>query len=551
MSLVIATNVSSLTSQRNLERSRGVLSVSLGRLSSGLRIVGAKDDAAGLAISERFSAKIRGLDQARRNANDGISLVQTAEGALQSSGEILQRIRELAVQSANATNSKSDRQALNVEVQQLTQELQRIASTTTFNGQKLLDGAFSGVAFQVGAEAKQSIVATSDSFQTDAYGNYRVGGVVVNKPDGPGDLVAGSAVGARLAQFGASNPFLPFEQSSIAASGTFSVQTATGQYRVSYPAGTSAENAALAINQANTGVTASAITSIVVGASADGTGGTNLGFMQNTRYSFLIATDTTPQIDPRQFHTVSFSTGGTFSNESLNDAEQLFAAAQAFNDAVGKTGVSAKVVVTDSLTTTYALQLTNETGKDFRIVNNSPTEVISVADMKAMDGDETNSGSAQSLQATFSENLWNSSSGTWVTGQLVLDADRAFSVIDDAAQFLLTSAATGAQLQAVDKIDVSTVENANRTLFIADAALSAINRQRVRYGALQARFEYAINNLQTSSENMSVSRSRIRDADYAEETAKLTRAQILQEAGIAMISQANALPQGVLRLLGG
>ncbi len=550
MPLVIATNISSLTSRRNLERSQGVLSVALGRLSSGLRIISAKDDAAGLAISERFSAKIRGLDQARRNANDGISVAQTAEGALQSAGEILQRIRELAVQSANATNNKSDRQALNVEVQQLTQELQRIASTTEFNGQKLLDGAFSGAQFQVGADANQSIVATSGSFQIEDYGNYRIGGLVANKPDGVGDLIAGTAVGARLAQFGGSNPFLPLDQSPITASGTLSIQSATGLYQVSYPVGASAEDVAASINQEATGVTASAVTSVVLGAAADGSGGTGVGFMQNTSYSFMIATDKTPNVEPRQFQTVSFSTGGASSNESVNDEEQLIVAAQVFNDVTGKTGITAKVVATDSPTPTYALELSNDTGKDFRIVNNSSTEVISVANMEAADGDMTNSGSAHSLQATFSEGIWNSSSGTWVTGQLVLDSDRSFSVTDDAAQFLLTSGITGSQLQAVDKVDVSTMNNSNRTLAIVDSAMSAINRQRVRYGALQARFEYAIGNLQTSSENMSASRSRIRDADYAEETAKLTLAKILQEAGIAMISQANAQPGVVLRLLG-
>ena len=181
MAQVINTNVASLNAQRNLSVSQGALATSLQRLSSGLRINSAKDDAAGLAISERFTAQIRGLDQARRNANDGISLSQTAEAALQSSGDILQRIRELAIQAANATNSAGDRAALNSEVQQLSQELQRIATNTEFNGQKLLDGSFTSAQFQVGAAAFQTITATSGNFQTDAYGNFRIGGLAANQ----------------------------------------------------------------------------------------------------------------------------------------------------------------------------------------------------------------------------------------------------------------------------------------------------------------------------------------------------------------------------------
>src|SRR5438552_18454706 len=151
MALSINTNLNSLNAQRSSGKVQDSLSTAMARLSSGLRINSAKDDAAGLAISERFTSQINGLDQARRNANDGISLSQTAEGALQSSGDILQRIRTLAVQSANATNSAGDRSALNTAVQQLTQELQRISTTTQFNGQNLLDGSFTSATFQVGA----------------------------------------------------------------------------------------------------------------------------------------------------------------------------------------------------------------------------------------------------------------------------------------------------------------------------------------------------------------------------------------------------------------
>ncbi|WP_443094333.1 flagellin N-terminal helical domain-containing protein, partial [Pseudoduganella buxea] len=174
MASVINTNVASLNSQRNLSSSASALSTSLQRLSSGLRINSAKDDAAGLAISDRMNSQIRGMTQATRNANDGVSMAQTAEGALSSSGDILQRVRELAVQSSNASNSASDRQALQTEVTQLGSELNRIAQTTTFNGQALLDGSMGTANFQVGADANQLISSTGANFLTSTYGNNNV-----------------------------------------------------------------------------------------------------------------------------------------------------------------------------------------------------------------------------------------------------------------------------------------------------------------------------------------------------------------------------------------
>ncbi|MEI7970765.1 MAG: flagellin, partial [Betaproteobacteria bacterium] len=173
MAQIVGTNVSSLTAQRNLSTSQGTLATALERLSSGMRINSAKDDAAGVAISDRFSAQIRGLDQARRNSADGISLAQTAEGALASSTSLLQRIRELSVQAANATNSASDRKALQTEVSQLVSELELAANNTEFAGVKLLDGSFGSASFQVGANANQTVAATMGDFRTASYGNNR------------------------------------------------------------------------------------------------------------------------------------------------------------------------------------------------------------------------------------------------------------------------------------------------------------------------------------------------------------------------------------------
>jgi flagellin len=187
MSSTINTNINTLTAQRNLGMNQASLSTSIARLSSGLRINSAKDDAAGLAISDRLNAQIKGLNQAVRNANDGISLAQTAEGALKASTDILQRVRELAVQSANATNSAGDRQALQAEVGQLVSELDRISQTTEFNGSKLLNGTFGTQQFQVGANANQTITAATANLRTAVYGNNQVKAAGADAVRQPGD----------------------------------------------------------------------------------------------------------------------------------------------------------------------------------------------------------------------------------------------------------------------------------------------------------------------------------------------------------------------------
>jgi flagellin len=561
MPQIINTNIPSLTAQRNLNTSQASLSQSLQRLSSGLRINSAKDDAAGLAISERFTSQIRGLDQARRNSNDGISLSQTAEGALESSGNILQRIRELAVQSMNATNSSGDRQALNAEVQQLTQELQRIATNTEFNGQKLLDGSFISATFQVGANANQSIVATSGNFQTTAYGNYRIGSTVATSQTGLGELTKGSAVAANAVHLASG------DASSI-ASGTLTINTSTAIMEISYQAGASAEEVAAAINQAETGVRANAITQFVFGA-VDAASGTNGGiasgaFAQNTNYTFLLSTDTASASGTAPsagYVAVSFTTAGESSGTAIGKAEQLNSAVQAFNDVAGKTGFTAKVVQTDN--GSYGLLITSEAGKDLRINNQSTSAAsgaIAIEDLRVLDGDKTTAVGVSGTVAVASGSVtgeWAGGSGSWITGHLVLDSDKSFSITESqggsgiaATSFMnVSGSAVGGQLQSVVEMDISTVESASRTLAMADSALANINNQRARYGALQSRFEIAITNLMVTSENLSASRSRIRDADFASETAMLTRAQILQQAGVAMLAQANALPNGVLSLL--
>lgn len=568
MPQIINSNIASLTAQRNLNSSQSSLNTSLERLSSGLRINSAKDDAAGLAISERMTSQVRGLNQAARNANDGISMSQTAEGALSEMGNNLQRIRELSVQSANSTNTASDRAALQAEVTQLTAEIQRVASQTQFNGLNLLDGSFSTVNFQVGANANQTISASSGNFQTNAFGNYRIGGLAAFNPGGSGDLVAGTvgangdAIGNSVLLSGTTGDASGIN--GAAAAGDFRVSTGSGNFDVYYRAGASANEIATSINATGSGVKASAITEVVLGADT----GSGAGFQQNTTYSFAISTDYSDPtnanaVDPK-FTTISFKTGGSDDASDVDSGSYLSTAVQAFNDASAKTGFSAEAVLSED--GYWSLKLTNANGQDLRILNNSYDNTgtaidITVSDTAVLDGD---TNTADSLADTLAgggldttTGVWTNGNGAWYTGKVLLDSSKSFSVttavadvFQDAGTPGTAAAGTyGAQLQATNAVDVTTFDAAQRTLAIVDSALATVNDQRARFGAMQNRLESTISNLQSASENLSASRSRIQDADFAAESANLTRSQILQQAGVAMLAQANSLPNNVLSLL--
>ncbi|MBB5016863.1 flagellin [Chitinivorax tropicus] len=497
---VINTNIASLNSQRNLSRSQDSLATSLQRLSSGLRINSAKDDAAGLAISERFTAQIRGLDQARRNANDGVSIAQTGEGALEQMGNILLRVRELAVQSANASNSAGDRQALNAEVTQLVSELDRFAVTTEFNGQKLFDGSFGSAIYQVGANANQTITATTANFRTDQYGTYQLGN-------------------ATSANSGASGTTAIAVQNSAAvtASGNMTINGADGTATVALAVDDSAKTIASKINaQTQTGVRATAKTEATFTFGATGS------------YSLSVfGSNSTAQ-------TVSFSLTST------NTAGGLSQAVQAFNDQSSKTGITARLNSTND-----GVVLTAEDGSNVTL---GAANAIAAPGKITLSG----AGAATSLAATTSGSLT-------VAGQVTLDSSKSYSISTDAtaalnsgvigANSIAASTTSVSALQKVSNLDISTVLNATNALRTVDSAIGIVNDQRAKFGALQNRFSATISNLQTTSENLSAARSRIRDADFATETANLSRTQILQQAGTAMLAQANQLPQQVLQLL--
>jgi len=393
MAAFINTNTASLNAQRNLNTSQSSLTTSLQRLSSGLRINSAKDDAAGLAISERFTTQIRGISQAGRNANDGISLAQTAEGTLGEIGNNLQRIRELAVQSRNSTNSTDDRAALNTEVQQLKEEISRVAGQANFNGTKLLNGSFTDATFQVGANQGETITI-------------------------------GSIANANVDKLGAWNepPTTTYTQTTVA-------NTATA---------------------------------FATGASLDING---------------------------------------VSVTSANGAADAGAAATAFKAAFD----AAKTADASA-----GMKLTNVTmAADGKITSTDPT--LTIANVTNITG-----VSAGSTAGTAT-----------------------------------VSTTPGAAKVGFSNLDVSSTANADKMILAMDAALKTVNSSRAGLGAIQNRFSSVIANLQTTSENLSASRSRIQDTDFAAETASLTRGQILQQAGTAMLAQANSLPNGVLSLLRG
>ncbi|PVY90494.1 flagellin [Acidovorax sp. 99] len=492
MAATINTNVSSLTAQRNLGTSQASLNTSIQRLSSGLRINSAKDDAAGLAISERFTSQIRGLNQAARNANDGISLAQVTEGAMKSAGDILQRVRELAVQSANASNSASDRQALQQEVSQLVAELDRISQTTEFNGQKLLDGTFGTAQFQVGANANQTIIAATANLRTNTYGNNQN-----TSANGAGAPTSGAAWGANSTTSG-----------SVVING--SRGSATVNIAANQTAKTIADNINLA--GATTGVNATARTEAEVTFAAAG--------------SYTLALRSDNGADQSVSFTLSAATG----------ADGLSAGIAAINEQSSKTGVTASLNATGT-----AIVLTNATGNDIRVGDTTVANAGAVNVTKLQADGTAVTGTVTLAADTTADNSLTS-------GYVVLDSDKSFST-DVTASNAFTD--NGSSLQKVSDLDVTTFKKATEALKTVDSALAFVSSERAKLGALQSRFETSIAALNITSENLSASRSRILDADFAAETANLSRAQILQQAGTAMVAQANQIPQGVLALLKG
>lgn len=513
MPQIINTNVSSLNAQRNLNKSQGALQTSLQRLSSGLRINSAKDDAAGLAISNRFTTQIRGLNVATRNANDGISFAQTTESALDEITTALQRIRDLAVQSANDTNSASDRQSLQSEVDQLVSEIDRIAGTTTFNGAKVANGSLSSLNFQVGANAGETVSVKGVDARASALGSQP--GAVQYTFDG------GNAAGA-------SQTALEIRVGSSANATSVDVLSAANGGSIT---GASAANLQdTESDDYGTGF-AKSLAERINGLREDGVEGLE-GVYATAKTTFdyqdVAGTDAAD----------AYVGAGSLANGDLtingvnigpvevqeNDANG--ALTKAINAKSDVTGVTA------SIDTNGRLVLTAEDGRD--IVVDATDDAADIL----FDGGDTGDIGVITDQVK--------------TGELTISAQDTIN-IDTETGDLANTDTDDDNIQAVGTIanaDITTVEAANITMESVDSALAQIDSFRADLGAIQNRFESTIRNLSAVSESLAAANSRIKDADFATETAELSKNQVLQQAGISVLAQANALPQQALSLLG-
>lgn len=474
MAQVINTNVASLTAQRNLGVSSNAMQTSIQRLSSSLRINSAKDDAAGLAISQRMTAQIRGMNMAVRNANDGISLAQVAEGAMQETTNILQRMRELSVQAANSTNNSSDRASIQSEVSQLQKELNRISTDTEFNGQRILDGSFSNASFQVGANANQTITFSIGSVKASS-----IGGIA-------------SATGTEVSNAAASDITIAIGggaattvNSSAGYAGALDGQDATSAYAK-----------AAAINDAG-------VSGLSVRATTSGT--QTLGAIGGT------AGDT---------YDLTINGVAVFTGQDVATAMSSSALRDAINGVSSQTGVSASLNGGD-------LTLTAADGRNITVTEGGTGFTAGTDGITVTGGDFDGA----------------------LRGTLEVSATNTINIGGTVATLGLNAAIARDSL-GVDTVDVSTIEGANTAIKRIDAALDTVNANRADMGALQNRFDSTVANLQNVSDNLSAARSRIQDADYASEMANLTKNQILQQAGTAMLAQANSMPQSVLSLLG-
>ena len=515
--MIINTNTNSLFTQRALSRVTTHLETPLERLSSGLRINAAHDDAAGSNISERLSAQINGADQARRNTNDGVSAVQTAEGALTASAEILQRIRTLAVQSANDTNSAADRDALQGEVRQLLTEFDRVATETEFNGKKLLNGSMLSTQLQVGANRGEvQRVGTQSALAMDMR-NYEM----------PSDVTTTSSM---VAAQTATSDGSALQRNRVQSQNLMLKSKGFTGTAVVQP-GTSAREIALRINESIPlpGITAARAETYAVLTMA-GTNTAGLDF---------------------QLNGVNIQ---SFTNNSSTDMDGLI---QAINQVSSATGVvaSQQAVPGGMGVLLYAAQ-----GEDIQLSQVSMgvgsaggAGTMSVQGAYNNNGTIASAGGAVALtagaQATNNRN-------TTVGGRLLISNDSAFTLIHTAAGstgglFAVSSSSlvVSAKGGTLSGIDISTALGSNSALAVVDAALSRINLMRGGFGAAQTRLELTVGGLQDKHERLSASRSRIRDADFAEETADLAKTQVTKQAAMAMLTQANSSPSKTLDLL--
>jgi flagellin len=490
MALSVVTNTASLNAQRNLSKSGEGLATSMQRLSSGMRINSAKDDAAGMQIANRLTSQINGLGVAQRNANDGISMAQTAEGAMQESSSILQRMRDLSLQSANGSNGAEDRSALQKEMGALQQELTRIAETTKFGATSLLDGSFGTKQFQVGANANETINVTLSNTSADAIGAHKV--------DGAGTVLGVASAGTVLTTATTADAALVVNGKSTP------VGTADG-----------ASTIANTINDAASGVTATAKLDVTIAALSSGDDG--ILEIGNT------------------------ATGPSGVVDGLDDGKGADSYDLAnYGGDLDRLAEDLQADGYDAVVSNGSLKLKTD-GVDGLQITGSTTATATVS----LDNNLTSTPTLASANANMS-----------VTSSLSLSSADKVGVSATSANEILGGgviAAGGAsKLSSVEVIDISgvTSEGAQSAIETIDAALAQIDSQRASLGAVQNRFSHTISNLANVAENVSASRSRIQDTDFASETAMMTKNQILQQAGTSILSQANQIPQAAVSLLG-
>tara|TARA_R110002094_G_scaffold11506_2_gene21371 strand:- start:56 stop:1936 length:1881 start_codon:yes stop_codon:yes gene_type:complete len=625
MALGINTNVASLNAQNQLGKSQGMNDQALQRLSSGLRINSAKDDAAGLAISTRFSSQISGLNVATRNANDAISLSQTAEGALDEITNNLQRIRELSVQSANSTNSSSDRDALNQEVQQRIQEVNRIAGQTSFNGLKVLDGTFGQANFQVGANVGETIGLDL----TKSVRSSDVGGIAQAKSVDLGTVLVeeGAITPGTAATYAIDATNLTGDYSTTPATATDSL--VSGSYtQAASTAGTDAfqflVDGVVASDQVVGNATAAQLDTDIAAFVAGSNGaytqsgtvaGNDLVISRTdgddldltTRFSDGVGSAATAAgtTSDGTFSTANFIgttvTNGTLAdtsnnisftvtdpesnalnvtlNSNITSRDDLVAAIQsqagygAATFTVSAGAGANDVVFTDASNAVGSFTIGGTDGAAISAENIAGSTAAGTADQPGAAAQTVTLG-ANDLTFTIGDSdAVAVKAGTYTSAESFVDSvnktlgGNASAVLGDDGVLTITSgenitiATDSAAAQSVftaetktvsgglDDASVLTIEKANETIQRVDAALTTISDLRSNFGAIQNRFESTIANLSTSVENLSASNSRILDADFAAETANLAKSQVLQQAGISVLAQANARPQQVLSLL--
>ena len=507
MSLVLNTNIGSLNAQNNLSSSQASLQQSLQRLSSGLRINSASDDAAGLAISQQITTQINGTNQAVRNANDAVSEAQTTAGALNTIVNNLQSIRTLAVESANGSNSASDRAALNNQVQQQIAEITQIAQHTTFNGLNVLNGSSGTTVYQVGANVGNTIAVSLQQ------------GVAANQIGQYSTATGGAVTAAALT--GTSTVTISDGTTTATVGPTSSYVGST-----TYQGANSAYAKAGAINGAGLqGVTASAATtafdtaafSSVGGAAATAASTYNLTINGQAIYS----------------GTNNVAAGTTLDGSAVAAQINLFS---------GTTGVTASVNSDATKGTVGAIVLSNTDGADLLV-----GQSVTLGAGAAGTGLTAAAGTLAAPVVTKGKVTLTDSKPVTLTDVGAAGGSVALGFVSGQATGLSTVA--GGATATLANQDVLTVAGANSTISSVDAALATVSAFQSQLGAIQNRFTSAVSNLTSTAQNLTQSRSTIQDANFAAETANLTQSQVLEQAGISVLAQANQQPQLILKLL--